>query len=331
MNDSYETKAALLAVKENCRLPVFVTNAYDESGKLLTGTDPVAMIALLEGLGADAIGMNCSFGPDKMLPVAEKFAKYASVPWIVNPNAGLPTVRSGKTVYDTDPHAFSNTMVQLARLGAGILGGCCGTTPEYIRKTKEKTADLPFTAASEKAYTLVSSYTHAVVFDGDPVLIGERINPTGKPKIKEALRQGDFSIILKEGLRQGQAGAQMLDCNAGLPEIDEPAVLCQLVSELQRVCDLPLQIDTTDPVAAERCARIYNGKPLINSVNGSEQSMAAILPIVKKYGAAVIALTMDEKGIPETAEERCAIAEKIVKRGGYVRHRSKDIIATRWR
>ncbi|HCA55776.1 MAG TPA: homocysteine methyltransferase, partial [Ruminococcaceae bacterium] len=247
MNDSYETKAAVLAVKENSNLPVFVTNVYDAGGKLMTGADPAAMTALLESLKVDAIGMNCSLGPDKMLSIMDSFRQYASVPVIVNPNAGLPVVEDGRTVYTIDAEAFSDYMVQLAEKGAAILGGCCGTTPAFIARTIEKTRNLPYTCCTEKNLTMVSSYTHAVIVGDDPVLIGERINPTGKPKLKAALRSGDMNYVLNEAIRQTEAGAHILDVNTGLPDIDETASMCQCVAAIQAVTDAPLQIDSTKP------------------------------------------------------------------------------------
>lgn len=327
MTDSYETKAALLAAKENSSLPVFVTNAYDERGKLMTGADPAAMVALLEGLGADAIGCNCSFGPDLMLPVVKELVSNASVPVIVNPNAGLPsTDANGKTVYGIQADAFADLMVRMAETGATVLGGCCGTTPDYIRKMVAATRDLPFFLPESKQKTVVSSGTHAVTFGQSPVLIGERINPTGKKRIKEALRAKDYGLILSEGVRQAEAGAHMLDVNAGLPEIDEAEAVREIVRRLQSVTDLPLQIDTTNPVAMEGAMRIYNGKPLVNSVNGSKESMQNVFPLVKKYGGCVIALTMDEAGIPETAEGRLAIATRIVETAAEYGIPKQDII-----
>ena len=312
MNDSFETKAAVLAAKETTSLPVFVTNVFDENGKLMTGADAKAMIAMLEGLHADAIGMNCSLGPDKMLPVVREYAKYSSLPIVVNPNAGMPTVKDGQTIFDIEAAEFAEIMAEIAEAGASVLGGCCGTTPEYIRQLVAKTKDLPYTYPEPKDHILVSSYTHAVEFGKTPVLIGERINPTGKKKIKEALRTKDYNYILTEGIRQADAGCHMLDVNAGLPEIDEAEAITAIISSLQGVTDLPLQIDTTDPRSLEQGLRIYNGKALVNSVNGKRESMDIVFPLVQKYGGAVIALTMDENGIPETAEERLAIAEKIM-------------------
>ncbi len=311
MNDSYETKAALLAAKENCNLPVFVTNAYDENGKLMTGASPAAMVAMLEGLGADAIGMNCSFGPRQMLEILPELAKYASVPIIVNPNAGLPVLVDGKSVFDIGCDEFADIMCEIVKGGASIIGGCCGTTPEHIRKTVEKTKHLPFSLPSKKNFTLVSSYTHAVEIGGKPVIIGERINPTGKKLFKEALRNNDIDYIINEGLAQNKKGVSILDVNVGLPEIDEAKMICDVIRSLQSVIDLPLQIDTVDFEAMEKAMRIYNGKALINSVNGKQESMDKVFPLVKKYGGALIAVTLDENGIPETAAGRVEIAEKI--------------------
>lgn len=326
MNDSYETKAAVLAVKENSDKPVFVSNVYDESRKLMTGASPKAMIALLEGLGADAIGINCSLGPRQMVDIVREYVKYSSLPVMVCPNAGLPRSIDGKTVFDVDSEEFSDCMAEIAELGAGILGGCCGTTPEYIRKTVKKTADIPFVPVKKKDYTLVSSYTHAVEIGETPVLIGERINPTGKPKFKQALRDGNISYVINEGVMQEEKGVHILDVNVGLPEIDEDAMLVRCIKELQTVSSLPLQIDTVKASAMEKAMRVYNGKPLINSVNGKKESMDAVLPLVKKYGGTVIALTIGEEGIPDTAEGRTAIAERIINECAKYGIDKKDII-----
>ncbi len=326
MNDSYETKAAVIAAKENCDLPIFVTNVYDESGKLMTGANPAAMIAMLEGLRVDALGMNCSLGPDIMLKIIGEFEKYSSLPVIVNPNAGLPEVRDGETVYNIGADEFSDYMMKIAQGGAIILGGCCGTTPDFIKKTIEKTESIPYKLPDKKDYTCVSSYTHAVFVDKDPILIGERINPTGKPKLKEALRSGNLNYILNEGIQQTDAGAHILDVNVGLPEIDETEMMLKCVASLQAVTDLPLQIDSTNFDTLEEAMRIYNGKPLVNSVNGTEESMSRVFPSVQKYGGAVIALTIDGKGIPDTAQGRTDIAEKIIERAGEYGIDKKDII-----
>ncbi len=326
MNDSYETKAAVLGAKENSSLPIFVTNVFDENGKLMTGADSKAMIALLEGLRVDAIGMNCSLGPCQMIPIVKEYITYSSLPVIVNPNAGLPRSENGETVFDVDAEKFSDIMNEIAQMGVSILGGCCGTTPEYIRKTVQKTKDLPFIEIEKKNYTLVSSYTHAVEIGDEPVLIGERINPTGKKRFKQALREKDINYIVSEGISQQEKGVHILDVNVGLPEIDEDEIIVSAVRGLQEVIDLPLQIDTVKISSMEKAMRIYNGKPLINSVNGKKESMDAVLPLVKKYGGTLIALTIDEDGIPDTAEGRCDIAEKIINECALYGIDKKDII-----
>lgn len=311
MNDAFETKAAVVAAKENSDFPVFVTNVYDKSGKLMTGANPLAMISMLEGLGVDAIGMNCSFGPDVMLDIVDEFIKYSSLPVITNPNAGLPKVSDGQTFYDIDEKTFAEYMTQLAKKGVSILGGCCGTTPEYIRETVSATRNIPLRKIEPKNITVVSSYTHGVVIGNEPVLIGERINPTGKSKLKEALRTNNMNYILSEGIKQADKGVHILDVNVGLPEIDEAEMMKNAVYSLQTVTNLPLQIDSASPKALEKAMRIYDGKPLINSVNGEKESMESVFPLVKKYGGVVIALTMDESGIPDNALDRLNIAQKI--------------------
>ena len=311
MNDSYETKAAVLAAKENSSLPVFVTNVYGMDGKLMTGADPEAMVALLEGLRVDALGLNCSLGVKQMLPLLPRFAACCSLPLIVNPNAGLPREEDGKTVYDVDAEEFSELMKQVVASGARVIGGCCGTTPEFIRRTVEKTSRLPVAPVTEKNLCVVSSYTHALRFGERTVLIGERINPTGKKRFKQALREHDVDYVLQEGIRQQEQGADVLDVNVGLPEIDEAETLCEITQRLQGVCPLPLQLDSTDTVALGRGLRLYNGKAMINSVNGKQACMDAVFPLAQKYGGLVVALTIDEAGIPDTAEGRIRIAEKI--------------------
>ena len=326
MNDSYETKAALLAVKENCDLPVFVTNAYGSDGKLMTGASPEAMAAMLEGMGVDAIGVNCSLGPRQLMPVVERLLEVASVPVILKPNAGLPVSREGKTYFDVLPDEFVSDVREMVAAGVRIVGGCCGTTPDYIRPLADAVRDMSPVPVTPKSVTSVSSYTHAVTFGASPVLIGERINPTGKKRFKQALKEHDISYILQEGIRQDEAGVHILDVNVGLPDIDECAMLCEAVTELQAVTSLPLQIDTSDPVAMEAALRRYNGKAMINSVSGKEESLHAILPLVKKYGGLVVALTLDESGIPDTAEGRFAIAEKILSVAREYGIDKKDII-----
>ena len=313
MNDSYETKAALLAVKENCDLPVLVSNAYNEDGKLMTGASPAAMVALLEGVGATAIGANCSLGPKQLTKVAEELLENASVPVILKPNAGLPEVKDGQTRFNVSPEEFAEDVTKLLKKGLRVVGGCCGTTPDYIKALTEKSNALKPVEIENKNLTVVSSYTKAVKFLNSPILIGERINPTGKKRFKQALIENDISYILNEGVSQQEKGVHILDVNVGLPDIDENAMLKNTVCELQAVIDLPLQIDTADVSAMENALRIYNGKALINSVNGKEESMKAIFPLVKKYGGVVVALTLDETGIPETAEGRVEIAKNILK------------------
>ncbi|MBQ5884377.1 MAG: homocysteine S-methyltransferase family protein, partial [Clostridia bacterium] len=313
MNDSYETKAALLAVKENCDLPVLVSNAYNEDGKLMTGASPAAMVALLEGMGATAIGANCSLGPKQLTKVAEELLENASVPVILKPNAGLPEIKDGKTKFNVTPEEFAEDVTKLIKKGLRVVGGCCGTTPDYIKALTEKSKDLKPVEIENKNLTVVSSYTKAVKFLNSPILIGERINPTGKKRFKQALIENDISYILNEGVSQQEKGVHILDVNVGLPDIDENKMLKKTVEELQAVIDLPLQIDTADVTAMENALRIYNGKALINSVNGKEESMKAIFPLVKKYGGVVVALTLDENGIPETAEGRVEIAKNILK------------------
>ena len=326
MNDSYETKAAVLACKENSDLPVFVTNAYDKTQKLMTGADPKAMIAMLEGLGADAIGVNCSLGPDLLRDIIKIYSKYSSLPIIANPNAGLPEVIDGKTVYGFSCDEFCSAMCDLVQDGARIIGGCCGTPPEYIKQLVDVTKNIKPKDIKEKNYTMVSSHTHAVEIGDRPILIGERINPTGKKRFKEALMNKDFDYILNEGIDQQEKGADILDVNVGLPGIDEVKTMCEAVVQLQEICNLPLQIDTSDIKTMEAAMRLYNGKPMVNSVNGKKESMEGIFPLVKKYGGVVVALTLDEFGIPDTAEGRVAIAQKIYKTAEQYGISKKDII-----
>lgn len=326
MSDSYDTKAALLAAKENCALPVFVSNAYGEDGKLMTGATPAAMVAMLEGMGADAIGANCSLGPKQLCGVVKEYLEYASVPVLLKPNAGLPRSENGKTVYDISTGEFAMSVADYVRDGVRLVGGCCGTTPEYIRAVCQKTSGFAPNAIVPKNRTLISSYTHAVEFGDIPVLIGERINPTGKKLLKEALRTNDINYILGEGIAQQEKGAHILDVNVGLPEIDEAAVLPGVCCALQAIIDLPLQIDTVNASAMEKALRCYNGKALINSVSGKEESMAQIFPLVKKYGGLVVCLTLDENGIPSTAQERVKIAEKIIHRAAQYGIEKKDLI-----
>ncbi len=312
MGDTYEIKAAMLAAKENCDLPIFVSMIFDEKGRLLTGADVRTAVAVVEGLGADVIGFNCGLGPKQMLPLVEELHKYSSTPIMVNPNAGLPESINGETVYNVEPDEFADYMEKIARLGVSYLGGCCGTTPAHIKALIERTRDIPARLPSYKPYTVVASSNESVTLGKKSVVIGERINPTGKKLLKQALRDNDFEYILKEGIKQKESGAHILDVNVGLPEIDEKAMLTKAVSELQSVISLPLQLDSSDPAAMESALRIYNGKPMINSVNGKEESMREIFPLAKKYGGVVVCLCLDENGIPETAKGRIKIAQKII-------------------
>ena len=311
MSDSYEMKAAVLAAKENCDLPVLVTAIFDEKGKLLTGGTVDSVVAMLEGLRVDALGVNCGLGPRQMMPIVRRLTEVSSLPVIVNPNAGLPRSENGKTVYDIGPEEFAALMGEIADLGVQALGGCCGTTPAHLRKMIETCKSRYFVPAAQKHRTVVSSFSQAVEIGDAPVIIGERINPTGKSKFKAALRENNIEYILSEGLAQEDNGAHILDVNVGLPEIDEPEMMARVVTRLQGVTALPLQIDTSDPVAMERGMRLYNGKPMLNSVSGKRESMEAVFPLVRKYGGVVVGLTLDENGIPDNAEGRVQIAKKI--------------------
>lgn len=314
MGDLYEIKAAVLAAKENTDLPVLVSMIFDEKGILLTGADIKTAVLTLEGLGVDGIGMNCGLGPDQMLELLKEMQKYSSTPIFIQPNAGLPVSVNGKTTYDVTAEEFARKQLSILHNGACALGGCCGTTPDHIRAMIDLCKNEKIAEIDKKSYTAVSSYSKAVIFNEKPVIIGERINPTGKKLLKEALRNNDMDYIYREGVAQADAGADILDVNVGLPEIDEPTMMVNAVKGLQSILDIPLQIDTSDTVAMEKALRIYNGKPMINSVNGKEDSMNSVFPLVKKYGGVVVCLTLDEKGIPETADGRMAIAEKIVNR-----------------
>ena len=326
MSDSYETKAAVLAAKEGCDLPIFVTVTFDERGKLLTGGSPASIVAMLEGLGVDVLGMNCGLGPVQMKEILKDVLEVSSIPVMINPNAGLPRSENGKTVYDIDAAHFAKTEEEIVDMGARIVGGCCGTTPEHIRMVAERCRDKKPVPVTKKNRTVVSSFCQAVEIGKNPVIIGERINPTGKSKFKQALRDHNLQYILQEGVTQQDHGAHVLDVNVGLPEIDEPSMLEEVVRELQSIIDLPLQLDTTDPVAMERAMRVYNGKPLINSVNGKEESMRTVFPLVQKYGGVVVALALDEGGIPETAEGRIQVAKKIYKTAAEYGIGPEDII-----
>lgn len=326
MNDSYETKAAVLAAKENSDLPIIVTNAYGENGRLMTGADPAVMAAMLEGMGVDAIGANCSLGPKQLMGVMDELLNYCSVPVAFKPNAGLPKSDGKVTYYDVDAEEFAQDIKLAVANGVRIVGGCCGTTPEYIKKVCELTRDMRPKEIEKKTYSVCTSYNKAVFFGEKPILIGERINPTGKKRFKQALLENDIGYILQEAVNQQAKGVHVLDVNVGLPGIDEAQMLTNSVCELQCVTDLPLQIDSSDPVAMESALRRYNGKAMINSVNGKEENLNAIFPLVKKYGGFVVALTLDEKGIPSTVDGRMKIARKILLTAALYGINKKDII-----
>ena len=326
MSDTYELKAAVLAARENSVLPVFATVIFDENGKMLTGGTPKAVIGLLEGLRVDAVGMNCGLGPAQMKPLAEEFLRYSSVPVIVNPNAGLPRSEGGRTVYDIGPDEFGTAMKEILDLGIHMAGGCCGTTPEHIKRLDRLRAGRKQRLPVKKQFTVATSYAMAVEFGADPVIIGERINPTGKEKYKQALMEKNMEFILDEGISQQESGAHVLDINVGLPEIDEPEIMALAVRELQGITELPLQIDTANTEAMARAMRIYNGKIMVNSVNGKQEVMDAVFPLVKRYGGVVVALTLDEAGIPGTSEGRIEVAKKIYREAEKYGIEKKDIL-----
>ena len=326
MSDTYELKAAVLAAKENSALPIMATVIFDESKKMLTGASPQVVVSLLEGLGVDALGINCGLGPKQMKEIVKELLKYASIPVIVNPNAGLPRSENGKTVFDVGAEEFAEDMEEIVTMGAWFAGGCCGTTPAHIQAMVEKCKEITPVPITPKNYTFVTSYSTAVELGGRPVIIGERINPTGKSKFKQALRDHNIDYILEEGVKQEDSGAHILDVNVGLPEIDEAAMMETIVYELQSIMPIPLQIDTTNMEAMERALRIYNGKPMINSVNGKAEIMEQVFPLVKKYGGVVVGLALDEDGIPDTTEGRLAIAEKIYQTGEKYGISRKDIV-----
>lgn len=311
--DLYEIKAAMLAVKENCDLPLVVSMIFDEKARLLTGADVRTACAVVEGLGADAIGFNCGLGPKQMIPLVEELEKHASIPILVMPNAGLPESVNGETIFNVDPDEFASYMTQIAKMGVSYLGGCCGTTPAHLKAMIEATKDIEDKVPEFKNETIVASYSKSVDLS-EGAVIGERINPTGKKLMKEALRNKDMDYVLRQGITQSEAGAHILDVNMGLPEIDEKEMLCSGVYELQSVLPVPLQLDSGDAEAMEAALRLYNGKAMINSVNGKEKSMKEVFPLAKKYGGVVVCLCLDEDGIPSTAQGRIDIAKKIIKR-----------------
>lgn len=327
MTDTAEIKAAVLAAKENTSLPVIVTFTVDEDGRLMNGADVITAAALIQSLGADGVGLNCGFGPDKMLEFVPELIGFTKLPVLINSNAGMPLVKDGKTVYDVSPEKFAESAHKLVKLGCAAVGGCCGTTPAHIGAMIDlckSTGICKPEITEHRSY--VSSRCKTVFFDNKTVLIGERINPTGKPKLKAALRENNLNYLCDEAVSQQAAGADILDVNVGISEIDEVTVLPEAMKRIQQVTDLPLQIDTADVKALEKALRIYVGKPLINSVNGSEESLSTVLPLAAKYGAMVVGLTLDEKGIPETAEGRIEIAKRIIDRAAEYGIDKSDII-----
>lgn len=326
MSDTYEMKAAVLAAKEQTNLPVFATMIFDEKGRLLTGGDVRSAVAMLEGLGVDALGINCGLGPEQMLPIFQEIVSHTSVPVIVKPNAGLPKQKDGAVYYDVDPAEFASVMEKIVEGGAAVVGGCCGTTPAHIRKMIETLGRRSVQHVEAEEETVVSSYGQAVILGKKPLIIGERINPTGKKRLKQALKEHDIDYILKEGITQQEKGAHILDVNVGLPDINESEMMKEVVTELQSVTSLPLQIDTVDAEAMEAAMRIYNGKPMVNSVNGKQESMDAVFPLIKKYGGVAVGLTLDEEGIPSTAEGRIRIAGKIIREAEKFGIKKKDLV-----
>ncbi|MBA5850120.1 homocysteine S-methyltransferase family protein [Clostridium sp. cel8] len=326
MMDIYEAKAAVLAVKENSSLPVFCTMTFQENGTALMGTDPKTMVFVLEGLGVDVLGVNCSVGPKDIQSIVSEILQYSSVPVMVQPNAGMPKYNGCETYYDVGEAEFSKYMRNMAKKGVRILGGCCGTNPEFIKSVIGAVDGLSPLKIEKKDYTAVTSGNKTVIIGDRVKIVGERINPTGKPKYKEELKRGSTDYICKQAVLQKNEGADILELNVGLPEINEIEMMKKAITAIQKVSYLPISIDSPDPEVLEAAVRIYRGKPLINSVDGKEEKMNAVFPIVKKYGGCVIALTLDEEGIPTTAEKRFEIAKKIISRAKEFGISKKDII-----
>lgn len=313
MTDLMEIKAAVLAAKENSNLPVITTMTFEENMRTFTGCSVSAMCLTLEGLGVDALGVNCSLGPKDLLPIVAEIANWTSLPIVVKANAGLPDPVTN--TYNVLPDEFASIYKEMLQYGVHTIGGCCGTTPAYIKELKQMAEEAnengEFVKGSMKRQLSVCSPTKTVIVD-QPRIVGERINPTGKKRFKQALMENDMDYILGQAIEQIEAGAEILDVNVGLPEIDEKEMMIKTVKALQSIVDVPLQIDSTKPEVIEAALRVYNGKPILNSVNGEDKILDEILPIVAKYGAAVIGLTLDENGIPDSAEKRVKIAEKIM-------------------
>lgn len=326
MSDLYEAKAAVLAAKENSSLPVFCTMTFQQNGRTLMGTDPKTMVFVLEGLGVDALGINCSLGPKELIPIVDEILQYASIPVMVQPNAGLPRYDGEKTVYDITKEDFSKFIKIMAERGGRIFGGCCGTNPDFIREVIKVLDSLVPLKIEDKKYSAVCSATETVILGEKVNIIGERINPTGKPKYREELKENSVNYIKTQAVKQKEEGASIIDLNVGLPEINEKEMMIKAIKTVQKVVQLPIDIDSPNPEVLEAGARVYNGKPMINSVNGKEENMEKVFPIVKKYGGCVIALTIDEDGIPNTCEDRVKIAEKIINTAKEYGIDKKDII-----
>lgn len=311
MSDLYELKAGILAAKENTKLPVWATMTFEENERSFLGVTIPAMALTLTALGAEAIGFNCSLGPKELVSMAEELSKWTDLPIILKPNAGLPNPESGE--YGLSASGFAEELSRASEHGATIFGGCCGTTPEFIRELSRVLSNKENRKRNKKLYGGICSASNTARFGGT-LVIGERINPTGKKKFRQALIENNISYILEQGIQQKEAGADILDVNLGLPGIDEASMMKAVVKQLQSTVDLPLQIDSSDVSAIEAALRYYNGKPILNSVNGDIKTLDRILPLCKKYGAALVGLTMDSEGIPKTAEERIEIAGRIVKK-----------------
>lgn len=316
MTDIYEAKAAILAAKENSDLPVFCTMSFQDNGRTFTGTDTATFVAVAEGLGVDVLGVNCSLGPRELQSTVDELLKYSSIPVMVQANAGLPKYRDNTTYYDIDPIEYSREIKIMAEKGVVIFGGCCGTTPEYISSLTNELIGLSPLKVTKKHFTTVTSSSKTIFLGDEVKIIGERINPTGKKRLKEALRENNLDYVIREAIAQKDSGSSILDINVGLPDIDEKEMMIKAITEVQSVVSLPLQIDSANTDVLAAAARIYNGKPIINSVNGKKESMEKVFPIVKKYGCLVVALTLDEDGIPTTSEKRLKIAANIVETAG---------------
>lgn len=311
-SDLQETRAAILACKENTKLPVICTMTFQDNGRTLTGTDPKTFVNVVQDLGVDVLGVNCSLGPEELTPIVKEILEWSLIPVIIQPNAGLPALVNNETVFKLESPDFVSLVKPLIDAGVSIVGGCCGTDPNFIKQLSEAYKEVDVVKRNVKRVTTVCSSTETVVVNGRVKIIGERINPTGKKKLKEALRNRKYEYVINEAISQVEAGADMLDINVGLPEIDEKEVMLHILKELDGIVKVPLQIDSTKPEVIEAACRYYNGKTIINSVNGKQSSMDTVLPIAKKYGASVIALVLDEEGLPETTAKRVEIAERII-------------------